>query len=398
MSILKHYSYFELGDLLFFDKRFNGIPKEKQRRIVSFSHVSAEELKSLRRDEGDVYLLSTGNFTGFTTRELAADKVNQGEVISIPTGGSAIIKYYSGSFVDSGNILAVSSSSKVSLKYVYYCLLFKNDEIASYYRGASIKHPYMPDILKIKIPVPSIEAQEQIVNELDSIKELIGKKVILLRKYSDLAESFFYEQFGDPVVNDKGWNRRLMKDICTKVTDGTHDTPKRLSDGVMFITGKHIRPFTIDYEHCDYVSEEDHKEIIERCYPEKGDVLYTNIGANLGTAAMNTIEPVFSMKNVALLKLDPQKANGQYIQHFLNNSRVKDLIIAEKAQGGAQKFLGLSSIKKIDVLLPPIGEQIKFANRISVVDDMVRAENTSLDKINLLFNSRLKYFFDRSAT
>lgn len=395
MNVLKHFTYEDLGDLLFFDKRFNGVPKGKQRRIVNFSHVSAEQLKSLQRENGDVFLLSTGNFSGYTTRELASGVLNSGEIISIPTGGSAIIKYFKGDFVDSGNILAVSASSRVNLKYVYYFLLYKSDLVASFYRGASIKHPYMPDIIKIKVPVPDIDVQNQIVDELDTINDLITKKESLAQKYEQLASTLFYEQFGDPILNERGWDVQIMKNICTKVTDGTHDTPKRLTEGVMFITGKHIRPYSIDYANCDYVSEEDHRMIIERCYPEKGDVLYTNIGANLGTAALNTIEPVFSMKNVALLKLKSSVVNGQYLQHFLNEPRVKESIIAERAQGGAQKFLGLSSIGKINVVLPPIERQLEYADKVSILDEEISLINDSKVKMTGFLQSRLSLFFER---
>ena len=63
------WEYKKLGDTLFFDKRFQGLNGCKQEKIVSFSHVSAEELKNLVDENGDVRLLSTGNFSGYTTKE-----------------------------------------------------------------------------------------------------------------------------------------------------------------------------------------------------------------------------------------------------------------------------------------------------------------------------------------
>ena len=62
----------------------------------SFAHVSSADLKSMLRNEGDIKLLSTGNFDGFTTRECAGENINCGEVIALPSGGAANVKYWNG--------------------------------------------------------------------------------------------------------------------------------------------------------------------------------------------------------------------------------------------------------------------------------------------------------------
>lgn len=160
--------YRKLYEITNWDKRFNGVSQYMQTNILSYKHVSAELLKSLLQDNGNIKLLSTGLFDGYTTEELAKDLVNEGEVISIPSGGSANIKYYNGKFVDSGNILASSRDDELyNLKYIFYVLQSKNNVISDYFRGSGVKHPSMPDILKIDIPVPPIEVQEEIVRILD---------------------------------------------------------------------------------------------------------------------------------------------------------------------------------------------------------------------------------------
>src|SRR4051812_20157672 len=104
----KKVEYKFLWELTAWDKRFNGVAKHKQEMTVSFKHMSSASLKNLQVEGGDVRLLATGKYDGWTTKELAADYLNEGEVITIPSGGSANLKYINGLFVDSGNILAVS--------------------------------------------------------------------------------------------------------------------------------------------------------------------------------------------------------------------------------------------------------------------------------------------------
>ena len=150
--------YRSLYEITLWDKKFNGTTKKIQPSTVSFKHVRASTLKRLAIENGNIKLLSTGLFDGYTTYERARDYINDGEVITIPSGGTANIKYYNGKFVDSGNILGTTKNHKrYNLKFIYYCLLNQNKLIASYFRGSGVKHPNMIDILKIKIPVPSIE-------------------------------------------------------------------------------------------------------------------------------------------------------------------------------------------------------------------------------------------------
>lgn len=161
-----------LWEVTIWDKRFNSVEKTKQIKTIKFPHVSAKKLKEIEAI-GDVKLLSTGKFDGWTNDEHATSSLGQGEVITVPSGGSANLKYWSGKFVDSGNLLATSSdTSKYNLKYIYYFLLSKNNFVESCFRGSGVKHPDMGQILEIKVPVPPIEVQKEIVNILDKFTQL----------------------------------------------------------------------------------------------------------------------------------------------------------------------------------------------------------------------------------
>ncbi len=167
--------YKALWEITYWDKKFKGIEREKQTKVLKFKHILAAQLKALEDKNGDVKLLATGYYDGFTTSEKASEFINEGEVITIPSGGYANIKYYSGKFVDSGNILASSiDCKKYNLKYIYHILLKKNEYIQSLYRGGSVQHPDMIKLLDMKIPVPPLEVQEYIVNILDKFDSLVN--------------------------------------------------------------------------------------------------------------------------------------------------------------------------------------------------------------------------------
>ena len=191
----------------------------------------------------------------------------------------------------------------------------------------------------------------------------------------------------------KNWESKKLSEVCEKITDGTHDTPERLTEGVKFITGKHIRPYVIDYNNSDYVAKEVHKEIYKRCNPEYGDVLYTNIGVNYATAAMNTVDYEFSMKNVALLKYRKDVLCGRFLEHQLNNEFFKMKLKKMTDIGGAQQFLSLSQIKLISILVPSIGLQKEFEGKINILFEVIEKKNESIQLSNTLFQTLLHQAF-----
>jgi type I restriction enzyme S subunit len=285
----------------------------------------------------------------------------------------------------------LSAKGNLILEYLMYYLNFT--DLNLYINGATRGKLTQSALNSIPISLPPLETQQKIASILDAADTLRQKDKALLAKYDELTQSLFLDMFGDPVSNPKVWEKKTLNELCNKITDGTHDTPKRLTEGIKFITGKHIRPFEIDYINSDYVTEEVHKEIFKRCNPEYGDILYTNIGVNFATAAMNIVDYEFSMKNVALLKYKRDILNGRFLESILNNEFFKDRLKNAFGIGGDQQFLSLSNIKAIQVLCPPIKLQNQFAERVAIIGQQKVQAQASLEKSEELFNSLLENAF-----
>ena len=287
----------------------------------------------------------------------------------------------------------IVDEKKVDIKYLRYWFTTIKEQLLNRAVGAALANISLGIVKELEIPLPNLATQQRIAAILDQADAIIQNNRAIVQKYDALTQSLFLDMFGDPVKNEKGWEVKSLNDLCNKITDGTHDTPKRLTEGIKFITGKHIRPFEIDYDNSDYVTEEIHKEIFKRCNPEYGDVLYTNIGVNFATAAMNTVEYEFSMKNVALLKYNRELLNGRYLVHILNNEFFKDKLKKTFGVGGAQQFLSLSNIKSILVLVPPITLQNQFAERVAMIEAQKQQAQLALAKSEELFQSLLQRAF-----
>lgn len=384
-----------LGELLAFDKRFNGVPKEQQGEVVHFNHVSADDLKSLLEDDGDVRLISTGLFDGYTTKERAGHNLNFGEIITIPSGGAANIKYYNGYFVDSGNIIGVAKQKdETNVRYVYWGMIHKKEEINSLFRGASIKHPYMPDICKITIPFPSLEKQNKVVEELDSLSRILEKKQQQIKELDKLCHSVFYDMFGDPSINEKCLPVVKMSDICNRIADGVHSKPNYTTEGVPFISVVNINTGKLLFDDCKYVSQDDYVFMTRKTKPEKGDVLYTKVGATYGIPALVDTDKEFCLYvSVCLLKVKKELVCPLFLKEQMSLPYIKRQA-DDRISGIGVPDLHLNQIGKFDVLLPPIERQNEFARKIMAIDEQKERIKNSIKETEVLFRSRMAYYFE----
>lgn len=171
---------YPLWKLTIWDKKFNAVERHKQSETRRYKYFLAGEIKGLSVESGGtVKLLSTGaEDYGWTTPEIAGDAVSDAEIVAIPWGGTPSVQYYKGLFLTTDNRIAIVKDSQfLSTRYLYYSLLIRIKVITSFYRGAGIQHPNMAKVLDLKIPVPPLEVQSEIVKILDAFTELEAELV-----------------------------------------------------------------------------------------------------------------------------------------------------------------------------------------------------------------------------
>jgi type I restriction enzyme S subunit len=162
-----------------------------------------------------------------------------------------------------------------------------------------------------------------------------------------------------------------LRDVCTLVTDGTHDTPKTLDSGAPFIKAKQINDGIIEFSDCEFISHEDHLKVISRSKPEKGDTLFAHIGASLGEAAYINTNLEFSIKNIALFKPDPKKINPRYLYYLVINNEFQDGI-KNRRTGSAQPFVSLDILRTNPIrFIEDIPTQRRIAEMLSAYDDLI---------------------------
>lgn len=173
------------------------------------------------------------------------------------------------------------------------------------------------------------------------------------------------------------WEWCFLDDICLNITDGFHNTPKKVGQGFPYITALHVKANKIDFEKCYFVGESDHVELFNKTSPRRNDILMVNIGAGAGTPAIINVDYGFSFKNIAILNI-PKAISSRYL--LLHLLCIKEKNFQEMTSGGAQPFLSLKKIRSIRVPIPPLSEQKRIV--IKVEQLMVRCNQLEQDLVN----------------
>ena len=167
----------------------------------------------------------------------------------------------------------------------------------------------------------------------------------------------------------KGWELVQFDKVCD-IRDGTHDSPKYIENGVPFITSKHLTDNGIDFTETNYISEENHIEFSKRSKVDNGDILFGMIGT-IGKPVIVNTDFEFSIKNVALLKLSSNELlSNIYVLNLLKSNIIINQFL-KLSNGGVQSFIALGMIRKLKIPLPPLEEQKKIADILSIVDKKI---------------------------
>ena len=149
------------------------------------------------------------------------------------------------------------------------------------------------------------------------------------------------------------------------VRDGTHDSPKYVETGYPFVTSKNLINGKIDFSNVQYISEQDHKNYIQRSHVEDNDILFAMIGS-IGNPVLIKKDREFSIKNVALFKAYEKKQTDMKFVLFFLLWIQEDL--KKIAKGGMQPFIPLNLFRReIFIPLPPLAEQKRIVIAIETI-------------------------------
>lgn len=325
------------------DKKFNAVDNHKQSKTHKYTYLLASDLRKLAIEGGDVKLLSTGGeLYGFTTETIAGNSISEGEIISIPWGGKATVQYYNGKFVTADNRIATSLDKEyLDNKYLYYFMLSSLRQIQSFYRGSGIQHPSMAKVLDMKVPVPPLEVQKEIVNILDKFTQLEAELSAELG-----ARRIQYEHYRNQLfLLGKVTDMIPLNDICEYISSGKNKNKNTYGKYPVYgSTG--VIGFADTYKYTGEV------------------LLAARVGANAGF--IQRVNGEYDVSDNTLMIKPRSGVKIDFLYHQLVNMNLN-----QYAAGGGQPLITGGKLKELMVVAPSTEEQIRIVNILNKFDKLV---------------------------
>ena len=253
--------------------------------------------------------------------------------------------------------------------YLLYLLFLKNKGILDtrYGKGVTIQHLVKSSLLSIYVPVPPLPEQERIVAEFDLLTGIIDKQKAQMGELDTLAQSIFYDMFGDPIENEKGWKTKEVIDIV-KMQRG-YDLPvqNRQSSGNIPIYGSNGM---IGYHNI--------------AMAQYGVI--TGRSGTLGKVYSSTI-PFFPL-NTTLFSVDTHGNNVIFLKYLLENYD-----LARFGTGTGVPTLNRNEFHNKHSIDIPFNLQESFAQKIQSIESQKESINRSIAETQKLFDYTMDKYF-----
>lgn len=312
------------------------------------------------------------------------------------TWWSASVHFCDENFSTSTDCFIVKTDNKeIDLKYIYYYLSWNIDILEQGFKWAWLKHISKEYLWEIQISLPPLSHQKQIIQKLDTFTNLINLRKLSIEKTEKLTKSIFIEIFWDPMINEKGWEVKKLKDIIIKL-----QAWKSLSwdDENIY---KVLNTWSVSY---DYFNWNDYKNLPKNYFPEEKNKV--NIW-DLLISRMNTEELVWAAAyvfhiwdNIYLpdrlwrVKSDKNIINNLYLwQYIIQPVFKKDIKQICSWTSWSMKNISMENFLSLKIPLPPISLQNKFASIVEKNEENIKKQKESLNKLEELYASVMQESF-----
>lgn len=184
-----------------------------------------------------------------------------------------------------------------------------------------------------------------------------------------------------------------IKDICTSVTDGSHNPPQGIEKSeYMMLSSKNIFDDEITFDEPRFLSEKDFEREHKRTQIAVGDVLLTIVGTVGRTAVVDEDMPAFALqRSVAVLHPKNDVCLPRFLMYALRGKRT---YIENRAKGVAQKGIYLKEVSDIDIYIPDISNQEIIINKLDKVNTIIKLRQEELLALDNLIKARFVELFD----
>ncbi|MBO6254863.1 MAG: restriction endonuclease subunit S [Bacteroidaceae bacterium] len=352
-------------------------------RMISSQNVFDDEIRIT--NENVRFLTKEDHYKEDKRTKLSKDVVLLTIVGTI--GRACVLKGTEGFITLQRSVAALHPSADICPRFLMYVLIGNRNKLESEAHGIAQRGIYLRQLSELEVPVPKLSVQQSIIEELDKINELINLKKAQLSDYDALSQSIFYEMFGDPIENEKGWEVKMLDEVGEIISGST--------------------PSTSDEENwngdINWVTP---AELGEQLYYGETVRKLTKKGAKgltmmpVGTVLLSSRAPIGKLA----ITIVPMCCN-QGFKNIICNSSINNIFlyyyllqtiehIKALGRGATFKEVSKSSLASYKIITPPIDLQQSFATRILSIEQQKMMVNSSVKELETLLASRMQYWFD----
>ena len=288
-------------------------------------------------------------------------------------------------------------NKEVDSSYLYYFLCSKKNDFIKLGVGGAQPNISATILKGVYIPLPLLETQKQIAKTLNTAAELLAMRKQQLTELENLIKAIFYDMFGDPVRNEKGWEVKSLRDLSILITKGSSPTWQGINytidrSQVLFVTSENVREGYLDFSKRKYL-ENKFNEIQSRSILKYGDLLINIVGASIGRAAIFYSNDIANINQaVALVRLNKDICLT-YMCHYLNSPKALQMY-GEMQVDVARANLSLKNIGDLVVIYPPLELQTQFANIVTKIEEQEVFVKQAIYETQHLFDSLMSEYFE----
>ena len=258
----------------------------------------------------------------------------------------------------------------------------KKNDVNNLGRGVAHNNINLSLLRKFRIPVIPLHQQKKIIEVLDNVSSTINNYERELALLDELVKARFVEMFGDPIENTYSFPILKLGELSELITKGASPSWQGYSytedsTQTLFVTSENVREGYMDFSSIKYV-EDAFNEKQKRSMIQKGDYLINIVGASIGRAAQFNMDCKANMNQAAaLVRIKDNTISDNYLLYYLNSDKAQMMYNSMKSDTGRAN-LSLQDIANLEILVPDLTLQVKFASFVEEIDKSRLLNNHSL--------------------
>lgn len=287
-------------------------------------------------------------------------------------------------------VCGIFPNSKLYPLFLLYCLKSKKSLFLKDAVGGAQPNISQNLIKNTVIPIPPLDEQKRIVAELDLLSSIIDKKKAQLKELDQLAQAIFYDMFGDPITNEKGWKVKKMGEIAISDLGKTLNSSKDKGNLYPYLCAINVLWDKIDTSTLKETRFEESE--LERYSVKKGDLLICE-GGDIGRAAIWDKEESIQYQNA----LHRVRFNGEVLPRFcltyIKSLKEKGILDTRYGKGVTIKHLVKSALLSIPICIPPLPLQQEFAEKVEAIERQKTLIQQSIVGVQTMFDYTMDKYF-----